>query len=76
MMQTHKTKPMSLRQFTISLGFSPSIGRSWLSIPGFEDCLKVVRKGKKTYYYVTDPERAKEILKKDGYVLPEEGEDA
>ncbi|WP_457569362.1 hypothetical protein [Desulfurobacterium sp.] len=71
-----QAKKMSLRQFTLQLGFSPAAGRYWLAVPGFQDCLKVVRKGRSTRYYVIDPEKAKEALKRAGYVIPEEGEDA
>ena len=69
-----QVKELSLRQFAINLGFSPSTSRTWLAVPGFQDCLKVVRKGRAVRYFVTDPEKAKEALKKAGYVLPEEGE--
>jgi hypothetical protein len=71
-----QTKEMSLRQFAINLGFSPSTSRAWLSVPGFQDYLKVIRKGRTVRYIITDPKRAKEALKRAGYVIPEEGEDA
>ncbi|WP_457681090.1 hypothetical protein [Thermovibrio sp.] len=65
-------KEVSLRQFAISLGFSPSTGKTWLAVPGFRECLKIIRKGRTTRYFITDPEKAKEALKRAGYVLPEE----
>ena len=71
-----QAKEMSLRQFAINLGFSPSTAKTWLGIPEFRDQLKVVRKGKITRYFITDPERAKEALKRAGYYLPEEESDA
>ena len=69
-------KELSLRRFAINLGFSPSTSRTWLAVPGFQDCLKVIHKGRVTRYIVTDPEKAKEVLRKAGYVLPEEESNA
>jgi len=71
-----QSKELSLRQFAINLGFSPSTSRTWLAVPGFQDCLKVIRKGKTIRYFVIDPEKAKETLKKAGYVLPVEESNA
>jgi len=69
-----QVKELSLRQFAINLGFSPSTSKNWFSVPGFQNYIRVVRKGKAVRYFVTDPEGAKEALKQAGYVLPEEGE--
>ena len=67
-----QVKEISLRQFALSIGFSPSGAKSWLAIPEFRNCLREVHKGRVVRYYVTDPEAAKEALKQAGYVLPEE----
>jgi len=67
-----QAKEMSLRQFAIRLGFSPSGAKSWLAVPEFRNCLREVHKGRVVRYFITDPEAAKKALKKAGYVIPEE----
>jgi ABC-type transport system substrate-binding protein len=67
-----QVKEMSLNKFAKSLGFTLSGAKSWLLEPEFAKHVKVIRKGKRTYYLVTNPEKAKEALKSAGYYLPED----
>jgi len=71
-----QTGEMSLNKFAKSLGFTLSGAKNWLLEPEFAQYVRKVRKGKRVYYFVTDPEKAKEALRSAGYYLPEEGEDA
>jgi len=71
-----QAREMSLNRFAKSLGFTLTGAKSWFAIPEFAKYVRTVRKGKRTYYFVTDPQKAKEALKSAGYYLPEEGEDA
>ena len=67
-----QAKEISLNKFAKSLGFTLSGAKNWLLEPEFARHVRVVRKGKRTYYFVTNPEEAKKALKKAGYVLPNE----
>ena len=71
-----EAKEMSLNRFARSLGFSLTGAKNWLLIPEFRNFVRIVHKGKSVRYFITDPEKAKEALKRAGYVIPEEGEDA